>query len=94
MSDVHDIAGLEAQLDPDGSLAAVFDAGVQAVEHEWVLSALLSLTPPVLRDLEVGRRRSFSFTLPSGEVRFAVFCERCQLTWDQMSEQERERCRA
>jgi hypothetical protein len=92
VSDVNDIAALEEAMDPDGSLRSAFDA-VSLPDHEWVLTALLPIVPAKIRDIEEGRRWSFSFTLPSKDIRIGVFCERCQLTWDQMTDVERERCR-
>jgi len=95
MSDVHDIAALDAQLDPDGSIASVLDAVHRP--HDWIWCPVLELSQEEAERLV----RTEDGTSPlrrasAGKVKLAggaLMCRRCQLPWERMTEVERERCR-
>lgn len=64
--------------------------------HDLLLSVLIPITRAELRRLEVGQRLVFKKLDPrdASQVRGSgVFCGRCQLPWEKMSEYEREGCR-
>ena len=92
--DANDLRGLEAAVDPDGSLAAAFkltELELALPEHEWVLSALVPITRKDIDRFAAGQR--FRFGVPAEGVRTGVFCARCQTPFEQMTPREQERCR-
>jgi hypothetical protein len=93
-ADANDLRGLEASVDPDGSLAETFEMTQRELtlpEHEWVLSALVPVARKDIDRLVAGRR--FRFGVPAEGVRTAVLCVRCQTPFEQMTPREQERCR-
>lgn len=64
--------------------------------HDWLLSILVPITQGELRRLETGERVVFKSlnVRDASQVRgSAVFCGRCDLPWERMTETEREDCR-
>ncbi|HEY4451050.1 MAG TPA: hypothetical protein VGN13_05600 [Solirubrobacteraceae bacterium] len=65
-------------------------------EHDWLLSLLIPITTGELLRLERNQRVVFRKVDPqdASQVRGSgVFCGRCQLPWEKMTDVERERCR-
>lgn len=63
--------------------------------HDWLLSLLIPVTGAEVAKMASGARKVFKkIEVPGVHVRAsAVFCGRCQLPWEKMTEYERAGCR-